>query len=378
MMFDVHKVDQNIIAWITPDNPSTLPKVIIKSPEAPPLELETNELRVDVKAAGMHHTGQVGFQINRATVPELPSVDNLQIWDAHTNILIHREFNPDHHIPKRVLRFEMQAMPHATTESAWNDAFQLYYGGVERLPYETMFAVMNNPRAESLAIAGRLNISRYEHVLKEWDYKIVALLRDPYEELAERLLFVRYALQPNNADRFRHYLSGLDNYAIIARRIDFGNPGTLVEAFAQLNDRQMDEIANPLTRSLACGIDEIPRTEHVEFALSKLAAMSVVGIRSQYSSFRNNLRNLLGTDIAPQQAPATVSVAKALVAELKEIKLARTLISLDVKLFGFVETALQRALDNPDLGLDLEALPDQAVPDVSRDREEHEHESAVR
>jgi len=378
MMFDVDKFDGAIVAWITPDNPSTLPQISIKTPDGAQIDLESNELRLDVKAAGVHHTGQVGFKITRKTVPELRSFDDLEIRDSHTGILIHRDYKPDHHVPHRVLRFEMQAMPHAATEAAWNDAFQLYYSGIERFPYETMFAILNNPRARSLAVSGRLNISRYEHVLKQWQYKIVALLRDPYEELAERLLFVRYAMQANNADRFRQYLSGLDNYGIVARRIDFGNPATLNEAFAQLNDRQMDEIANPLTRSLACGIDEIPRTEHVEFALAKLAGMSVVGIRTQYSSFRSSLQTLLGADLAPEKAPATVSAAQALVDELKQLKMARALVSLDVKLFGFVETALRRALENPDLGFDLDALPEETGPATSDNRDAHEHESAIR
>lgn len=379
MLFDMQKIGDAIVGWVTPDNPSIPPAVVIETPEGKKIEFQTNAPRPDVKAAGVHHTGEVGFYIAPPHVPGLKNIENLVIRDAYTGILLYREIQAEKHISKRVLRFEMQALPHDDVEDRWDSSFQLYYNGIERLPYETMFGVLNNPAIPSIAIAGRINLMRYEHLLKQCNYHVITLLRDPIEEFAERIMLAKLASQPDLATKYRHHMSGLEGYAMIARRADLEKPDTVIEAIAQLNDRQMDELANPLTRSISCLIGEAPRSEHVEIALARLSTMHLVGIRKQYESFRSSLSELLGRDVMGPDAAETSEIVKELAHEIRDVKLVRVMNTLDTKLYNYVETAVNRALETTTIENSPSTAPStRAGLPATRNRNLDGRENAIR
>jgi hypothetical protein len=355
MLFDIRRVDDSVGGWVAPDNPSTVPVVEIIKPNGEVIELATNFPRPDVKEAGIHHSGDIGFNINARTVPGV-DIENIEIRDKHTSILLYRPFRPEKHLKVRLCRFEMQAMPNAAIEALWERRFQFYYNTIERYPLDTMFGILQNPGSESIMLAGRFSLFRYEHLLRGADYKMVALLRDPIEELAERLLFVRYATSSNNYETFRHYLTGLDGLTLVARRLDLSQPETINEAFAYLPEKQRAELSNPLTRALACNINEDPASVHVEFALARLSALDLVGLRSQYDIFKQALAKLIGTDILGDRQPVNISEASRLAVQLAKSPVVQSLTALDVRLYKYVETAIKRAVEPQDSGLDAETL----------------------
>jgi hypothetical protein len=351
MWFSFQRSDDTISGWVSPDNPSTVPVVEIQQADGSVFEFETNIFREDVRDAGIHHSGEVGFVINSQTIPGI-DVDKIEIRDKHTSILLYRPPNKSMHLPMRVARFEMQAMPQAQMEAVWDSRFQLYYNVMERYPLDTAFGILNSDSSKSISLTGRFSLFRYEHLLRAADYKIIALLRDPIEELAERLLFVRYATATNNADKFRHYLTGLDGLALVARRLDLSEPATINEAFAYLPDKQRNELANPLTRALGCNVNEDPTSAHIEFALTRLSALDLVGTRSNFDKYKGALAKLLGTDILGERQPVTISEATKLAAHLKKSPIVQSLTALDVKLYNYVETAIKRAVEPQESGLD--------------------------
>jgi len=345
MLFHMEKYGKSIEGWLSPDNPSAVPRIRIIRPDGTTAELETNVFRPDVRDQGLHPTGHNGFAINDSLFPDLSGIiDQIEIRDVSTGILLYRPFDDKKHVPMKVLRFESQAMPYAQIESIWDKNFALYYNAAERYPFETMFGILNNPAAKSLAITGRLRYFQYEHYFRERDYKIVTLLRNPLEEMAERLLFIRYALAPQSPDSFDAHLSGLRSLGAAVRKIKLDRIETIAECFSLLTAEQKNALSNPLVKSLACKPDEAVRKHHVEIALSKLSSMDLVGVRSRYDQFKLMLGELIGKDILAGSVQPEISWARRVTEELMKIKTARSLVSLDLRLYELVEGAVERAI----------------------------------
>jgi hypothetical protein len=271
-------------------------------------------------------------------------IDQIEIRDADTNVLLYRPFDEARHVPMKIFRFEPQAMPYAQVESIWDRNFALYYNAAERFPFETMFGVLNNPAAKSLAISGRVNLHNYEHYFRERDYRIITLLRPPLEEMAERLLFIRYALSPQSPMSFDAHLTGLRCLGPLAQKINPESLDSIAECFRKLTAEQKAALSNPLVRTLACKPDEVARKRHVQFALSKLSTMDLVGVRPRYDQFKRMLAELIGRDILGDTGLPEISLTRRLAAQLAELKAARSLVALDIQLYELVEQAVDKAL----------------------------------
>lgn len=347
MLFHMERYGKTIEGWLSPDNPGAVPRVRILRPDATVAELETNVFRPDVRDRGLHPTGHNGFSINETVFPDLAGmIHEIEIRDVDTGVLLYRPVREQKHVPLKILRFEPQAMPYAQIESIWDSSFSLYYNAAERYPFETMFGILNNPATQSIAIAGRLNYGQYEHYFRDRDYRIVSLLRHPIEEMAERLLFIRYALTPHSPVSFDAHLTGLRSLGPVAEQITLERIESVDEALAQLSAEQKSALSNPMVKALACKPDEIPRKKHVQIALSKLAAMDLVGVRSRYDQFKRMLAELTGMDILSDSVQPEISWARKVTERLATLKSAQSLLSLDIQLYELVDKAVGRVVDD--------------------------------
>lgn len=346
MLFHMERHGSYLSGWLSPDNPTDTPRIRITRPDGTSQEMEANVFRQDLVDVKIHPTGQAGLIINQKTLPDLADfIEEIEIRDATTGVLLFRNFREKDHLHTKILRFEMQAMPYASIEAAWNRHFALYYNAVERYPFETLFGILNNPVTKSIALSGRPNLARYEQLFRDRDYKLVTLLRDPYEELAERLLFLRYALSPSAPGHFRDHLSDFFDLRSVTQRFDPSKLATLAESFAYLSERQLTDLSNPLVKSLACNVeDPIPRSHHVEIALNRLSTFDLVGTRLHFEVFKNSLAEIAGAPILGQEELVTMELLKPIAEELRNIKLVRSLISLDTKLYEYAVEAVKRAL----------------------------------
>jgi hypothetical protein len=346
MLFHMEKSGASISGWVCPDNPSTVPRIQIIRPDATVAELETNVFRPDVRDRGHHHTGHVGFNIDPSVFPDLAGmIDHIQIRDFHTGVLLYRAYDSATHLPLKVFRFEPQAMPYAHIEALWDKNFALYYNAVERYPFDTMFGILNNPSARSIALSGRASLQRYEHFFRERDYKIVALLRDPFEELAERLLFIRYALAPQSPKAFDDHLTGLQSLGPAVRKMNLDDLKSVDAMFAMLTNKQKAALTNPLVRALACQADEMPRKHHVEVALTRLATMDLVGVRPCFTHFSDALARLLGRNLLAGAAPSGISWTERLAKKLSGMRAARSLIAFDLQVYQLTLGAVRRVIE---------------------------------
>ncbi|HWL03703.1 MAG TPA: hypothetical protein VNQ99_02050 [Xanthobacteraceae bacterium] len=348
MLFHMEVVPGPAIqGWVLPNNPSGVPRVTIAHGDKL-IEFEANILRTDLRDRGMHDTGMAGFHITEEVIPDLPAVINdVEIRDVETGALLFRQFDPQKHVQQKVFRFELQAMPHAQTEALFAQRFALSYGGIERQSFDTLFGILNNPAAVSLYACGRPSFQRYEQLFRERDFKVLALLRDPFEEMAERLLFVRYAASPEAPPFLADHLSGLEPLAEFVKPIRFDDLESIRSAFNRMSDEQRAALSNPLVKALACGPDEPPKSGHVEIALSKLARMSLVGLRSRFNEFKAVLPEVIGEDILGGHTLTTISWVERLARDLRQVRAAKNVVSIDLDLYGLAAEAVEDVIGPP-------------------------------
>jgi hypothetical protein len=347
MLFHIDEANETVVAgWVLPDNPSSIPIIQILAPGSEPFEFEANVLRTDLRDKGLHETGMAGFRVDARVFPNFTAqIDQIEIRDRDTNVLIFRRFQPTQHLEKKVFRFELQAMPDPRIESVIKNQFALYYNTIHCYPEDTFFGIINNQTAPSLYVSGRPSLQKYEQWFRERDFKIFTIVRSPYEELAERLIFAKFASSAQASSLVvADYLCGLEPLVELAKPIQFDQPETIKAAFAAVDEAPKRALTNPLVKALACLPDDNPRGGHVEIALSKLAHMDVVGHRSRFSDFTSILAEVLGRDVFEGNQLAKIRSVQSVAETLSQIKQVRALIALDLDVYAFVEEAVEDAI----------------------------------
>ena len=345
MQFHIdHDEGTTIAGWLVPDNPSVAPAVVITVPGQDARRVDANVLRTDLKDLGLHGTGMAGFLLNETTVPGLATTPDLEIRDAATNIPIFRRYQPQHHLTCKLFLYSFHAMPQTQIEAALSRHFSLAYSAIEQHSYDTLFSVINNHFGKSIFVTGRPRYFRYRELLKDRGFRSAALLRDPFDELAERLLFVRYASSGKGPDFTAKYLTGLEPLVSLTRNFDFNEPGSIAAAFGKLTESQRGALFNPLLRVLACNLDEVPAAKHIPIALDYLAGMDAVGLFSHFDEFRPLLAEILGKDGLGGAQLDEVSFVSRIAAELRRLDPIRRLLALDAELYGRASDAILRGL----------------------------------
>jgi hypothetical protein len=335
-----------IAGWCLPDNPSTVPRISISVPGRQKIEMTANVFRSDIKNLGQHSTGMVGFVVDETIVPELDLIKEIEISDSETQLVIYRRVDSVRPIDRKLFRLELQVVPKIRLEKIFTSHFTLYYQAVERYPFDTLFAILNNQYARSIYVSGRPSFVRYQQLLRERGFIAVTVLANPFEELAERLLFAQLAFRSKQvATNMTNYLVGLDPVIELVGSINFDDSATIERAFNSLTEAQEQALANPFVRVLACKIDDIPNKHHVGVALDNLATMDLVGIRNRFAEFSEILQEILGRKILGSFELSDVAATKSLSDQLAKIRGVRRVLELDLALYSYAEEAFESALD---------------------------------
>jgi hypothetical protein len=347
MQFHIDRdIGTAIVGWCLPDNPSVVPRISISIPGKDKIEMTANVFRSDIKNLGQHSTGMVGFVVDETVVPELNSIKEIEISDSETQLVIYRRIDSEQPIDRKLFRLELQVMPKIRLEEIFTNHFTLYYQAVERYPFDTLFAILNNQYARSIYVSGRPSFIRYQQLLRERGFITVAILADPVEELAERLLLAQLVLRSKQvATNMTNYLVGLDPIIELAESINFDDSVTIERALNSLTEAQEQALSNPFVRALACKIDDIPNKHHVGIALDNLATMDLVGIRHRFGEFSEILHEILGHKILEDFQLSNVAAAKSLSGQLAAIRGVRKILEFDLALYSYAEEAFKSALD---------------------------------
>jgi len=228
-------------------------------------------------------------------------------------------------------------------DNAVEGKFQFFHKGIERPGRETTTQLFLLNNSSSLYLSGRLIFKAYDNYINE-TFNCVALLRDPYEELAERLLTLKHARD------FGRELLGERDFMALGPSIAFAeaiqnDEKILHREFAMMPKAVIANLANPLTRQLAARTpDEIPTRGAVATALSTLSSFTVLGLRARQDVFLVQLADLVG--IPPDALPAVSNFAETaeLSRKLRDVPEAGLLIEQDLEVYHHVESAIGRAL----------------------------------
>lgn len=333
-----------ITGWLAPDNPSQIPKIEVRIKGRSEALVEANILRPDVRDLGLHGSGQVGFSITNESVPGLAAARDIEILEADTRTPLYRRFQPDQHIERKLFLFDCSAMPQRTLIESLTPHFSLNYTNSERYSLETMIVLLTNQFSKSIFFTGRSSFSRYANFLESGGYIRAAVLREPLEELAERLLFLKFLSKPNTEHLLPTFATGLLPLVNFARSLDFDNPKALLQSFRQIDESQRQALISPMVRMLGCTLDEQPSYSAVSLALDHLASLDVVGTRERFSTFKAMLEQFIGGVTLRYEPPTTFPTVKELASTLSGNGIVLDLLEHDIALYGYVEVSLATSL----------------------------------
>lgn len=339
----------SISGWLAPDNPSLVPSFIVIIPDGrTEIEVKATVMRPTIRDMGLHATGMCGFTINAAIVPDIAQLEDIEILEAESRLPIYRRFQPDKDIPRKLFLFDCSIIPQRRILNHIKNRFSLSYFNSECNGLETTIAMIANPTNKSIFISGRSVLMRYDQLLKEKEYLRAALLRDPHEELAERLFFLNFLAKEEDAASLSTFTTGVKCLLDFARNLPFSDPKALTSAFRTTTEVQRRELRSPMTKVFGCDIDELPKRPNVSKALDNLADFDVVGTRERYPLFKELLAGALGADALGEEAPGVFQSVKTFAEMLSRIGIVNDLLAEDLALYSYVEEAINEGLTNPE------------------------------
>ena len=334
-----------IEGWLAPDNPSAIPKLRVINSRFGAIEFDGNMVRDDVRESGMHATGHCGFRIDDTIIPGLSPEDDIEIHEAATGMQIFRRSRPED-VPRRVAYIDASLMPQNKIFSQMKSTFTLYNTSVERLSLETLICLIHATYCSSSAIIGRMSLMRYLGYLESNEFFTTAVLNDPFEELAEKILFIQLLSTSNVAHLLPAFTAGVEALVPFALSLDLTSKKALSFGFRSMDESVSAMIASPMTRMLACNPEEMPERRHLTTALDNLSSLSLVGLRRRFPEFCGLLNGILGTNIVASTQTAPSPTVLELADRLAKIGVVQRLLELDQTLYSFAESAVDNGMES--------------------------------
>jgi hypothetical protein len=344
MLFNVEADRGNqIVGYVVPDdfNKSSTLRIIDGGSKL--AEVPCVEERPALVVAGRHATGRCGFTIDESIIPNLAKNEGLELYEAETNILIYRRRKADEVTHQRVFRLETHLFPLWRLDEGVEHRFKLFHKGIERHGRETAMQVFNLHDISSMYLSGRLALKAYENLLHD-QFQSIALVHDPYVELAERLLTLKHVT------KFGDELLGPRDTVAYRAAIEFAqhiepDEQTLRRAFDIMPKEAIALLANPLTRQLAAESPEDPPPRGgVAKALSALSYFTILGVRENPDLFLEELEALLDIPRGTLPPPPSFSKRDALARELRAVPEVELLLEQDLEVYHTLKSAVEGTL----------------------------------
>ena len=343
MLFSIDEdTGSRIAGWVMPDNPATTPKVVIHLGPEHHVVIDAFVVRPLLREQGLHNTGVCGFVVDEKNCPGVTATGHLEIKDADNHILIYRRRNDARLVDQKFLRVETQLFRSHSLDDALIARFHMSYKSLELLPEETTRSIFAISFTNSVFASGRIFWRMWEPMVRDRNFKAGIVLRDPFEELSERLLILKWA-SLSSANSAAAVLG--QTVQLCAKTFCDVNLGDLT-ALQDLLSRPSDELRavlyNPIVYQLAApNAFDPPRTPETAAALDSLAEMDAVGLRDDASAFLRLVGAVLDL---PDQLPGislhTSQTVIGLAERLREMGPARALIEKDLEVYSEVARVL--------------------------------------
>lgn len=334
-----------ISGWLIPDNPGDTPELIIKVASREDIQFKANVLRADLRDLGMHTTGLAGFHIDDSTVPDLCQLEDVTIVEADSGVTVYRRFNPERHKDRKLLVADASLLPQMKLLRELSQHFAMSYPFADRLSLDTLSGVLSLRFTGSIFVGGGINWMRNGSLVLEQNFVSCALLRDPFDELAEKLLFLSHLAKNPNKSPLSAYaaFSKFSDVLPQVAKIDFSDDKSLLMAFRTMSPSIRRAFRSPMTRLYGSLPEEDIQRRNVSVALDNLAQFSIVGLREDFEQFARMVNARLDTAMFPTQALDELPTAFELGKRLATIGLVLDLLDEDVALYSFAKEAWKNA-----------------------------------
>lgn len=332
MLFSVEYDTGDAIGfYLVPDTGGTAPSVRILNDGVELMVLPANQQRPEIVESGRHSTGMCGFVIDESVVPGIATLEAIDISETESGLLIYRRPR-ESFLQEKIFRLETHLLPLWRIDDAVRDRFQYWYRGIDRRGFETANQVFCIVDMASAYISGRLFLKTVEQFLT--GFKSVVLFRDPYEELAERLIILKNAtektkelLGPRDAMTLEPVIEQLSDIEQLdeesCRRFFRRAPGDVI-----------GPLSNPFVRQLTCsGPDEFPKKTVLAQSLAMLASFEVVSLRSDALHFSEALAEMIGLDKAAIPVMNEYGRVSELARRLKAIPEVEGVLEYDIAIY---------------------------------------------
>ncbi|MGH1574175.1 hypothetical protein ACRAWG_30470 [Methylobacterium sp. P31] len=278
-----------------PDNPLAVSRVMVSVDGRRVAEVEASLIAEDFKRSGWHSTGQCVFIITEAQVPGLSGLPRLELYDADTNVLVHRRVSSPAMVRDRLCLIDASIEPETILQNTLFPYFERSYFNIQRMSDEVISGIFTNTHASSILLSGALTVPRYENFMTP-DLMITAiLLQDPHVEMAARMRWLR-ARAGDASDPARNWRLGpLAEAASFAASFDFTDAKSLKRFFRMLPEPAYRLLYNPLTRQLGTRMpeDRLHPGNSIA-AIEVLSRIEIVGHRTRFDAFAATLFDRLG------------------------------------------------------------------------------------
>jgi hypothetical protein len=338
-------VGHGITGYFVPDSFSGKSVVRVVHGKGESLLFEANWVIPSLVDVGRHETGLCGFRLDDSVIPGLAGIQDLEIYEPQTGLRLYRRRLADAVVQAKIFRLETHLVPLASLDAALDPLFQYCYQGIERLGHETAAQIFLLDGADSSYASGRLLLKSYEFYLDNRGFQTICILRDPFEELAERLIVLKRASQGDVSLLDERDRTLFEPGIAFVSALDLSDERQLSRAFRGISKADAVTFADPLVRSLtARAPDESARDASVVSAIQTLSTFAVVGLRAYPDSFIEALAALLGVDPARLPAIRESNDVVELGRLLRGTRGVSGLLEYDIEVHDQVKAALEKLI----------------------------------
>ena len=341
MIFYVEEHVDEIVGWILPDNPASIPSVVVMMDHGrTTIRLESNMERPDLKNSGFHNTGQCGFVLKAETLEGYRPGCAVEVYEADSNILMFRRAAHEF-APVSVYHLETQTFPVYPLARFLSDKVRMVYGNVEFLGDQSRSYLTHVP-FDSMLISGSALYMWMRPYIKPHFQKCV-LFSDPLREIGSRLLLAK-ALGGARDEAAAWRTLGMAALIEAVDGIDLADPRAISKALGKMADESFYALANPTVRKLVAKLPEDKLTQqHLGGAFDSLAEFDIIGFDDDLESYRAQLGSILDLDVfGPNPEPDPPDLAGVMEA-LDSVAIAQELVDLDRSLLAIARQAARKA-----------------------------------
>ncbi|MEL6065087.1 MULTISPECIES: hypothetical protein [unclassified Methylobacterium] len=337
-----HDNGHSIRGWIVPDNQLAISRVVVSVAGRRVAEIPASHTDATFQNNGWHATGQCVFIVTEAEVPGLAALEQLELYDADTNVLVHRRIPADGKIQLRTCLINTGIEPETVLQSAMFPHFGRSYFGMHRMSDEILTSIFLNP-ARSLLLSGSVVIPRYENYLTP-DLMITALLvQDPHLEMATRMHWLQ-ARADDAADPARSWrLGALAEAAAFIKDYDLTDTKSLKRFFRMMPEPAYRLLYNPLTRQLGTRMpeDRLHPGNSIA-AIEVLSRVGIVGHKTRFEAFARTLFDQLYIDAPLPVLPEPPAAVRDLAQQLRTLRPVEEMLVFDVAISDAVKDIVDK------------------------------------